>query len=504
MILKPFTLIILLFTLSATFGQQPGDLDMSFANNGIKLFNSANDIDDLAYTVGLQSSGKIVVAGISGSDMSIIRYNINGALDTTFGIDGQTLIPIGNTVKDLIILPNGKILLTGSTSLDKFVLIRLEVDGLLDSSFGEGGILTTSISNTNTDQSNAMVTQADGKILLAGNSIGNITTVRYNIDGTLDNTFGNEGIVITSNNTEYEHATSIALQEDGRYFVSGGFSTDDGWDALLIKYNSDGSIDNSFGTMGSIIISDIIPGNDNNFVSEIAIQSNGKVLVTGRSSDGFNSEMFLLRYNADGTLDASFDNDGVLLFDLGEEYDSGNTVIVQPDEKILVAGKSDSNIIILRINLDGTLDSAFGDNGIVISTVSSSTASANDMILDTDGNIVLVGHASTPVSYSFVTARYFSGLLNNIDFTLDNSILIYPNPVQDEVILEYTLENNENISVGLYDVSGKLIKSIYSNKNRTKGNHKETINLNNIVSGSYILKLNNNNNNSQGIKLVKL
>ncbi|MCF6185651.1 MAG: T9SS type A sorting domain-containing protein, partial [Bacteroidales bacterium] len=407
-------------------------------------------------SVAIPTDGKIVVAGYSSGDFAIVRYNTDGTLDSSFGTDGKITTDFAGSpdaAGSVIVQTNGKIVAAGCSEdtnyLHNFAVARYNSDGSLDSSFGTSGKVITAIGNGD-DIGNSVAIQSDGKILVAGYSSDDFAIVRYNIDGTLDNSFGTNGKVITDFNGEIDKGYSVAIQSDGKIIVAGtSFS-----DFALVRYDTNGILDNSFGISGKIT-TDICDSTD--IGKSVAIQSDGKIVVAGKATnDSTFSDFAVVRYNSDGTLDATFGSTGKVVITVGDGYDEGNSVAIQSDGKIVVAGVSHNNS-----GIYGSED-------------------------------------------EFALVRYFSDLnIGVVDFSGKGfSILIYPNPIQNDVMLEYTLTKDEFLTIGIYDINGRLVKSIIANENRNKGTHKEILNIEELRAGTYILSI-KNNSQSQNIKIVK-
>ncbi len=305
--------------------------------------------NDVAQAVAIQSDGKIIVVGYadtttSSSDFALARLNTDGTLDPSFGSGGKVITATSasaDTASAVSIQPDGKIVVAGQTigTYERdFALVRYNTNGTPDSSFGTAGIVITPFSSGSNDIANAVAIQADGKIVAAGSTSGGfisgaIALARYNADGTLDNNFGTGGKVTTyidSNNVAY----SVALQPDGKIVAAG--SANGGpisSTGAVVRYNSDGSLDNNFGTGGKVAT----PVNSNFFFNAIIIQPDGKIVGSGTSA--FTSTMFILvRYNADGTLDSSFGAGGKVNTPVSSGGNAASGIGLQPDGKIVVVG----------------------------------------------------------------------------------------------------------------------------------------------------------------------
>jgi len=280
---EPFTLqqdgkILVLGTNYLMRFNTDGKLDTTFGNHGLAqlshFFTEGHSSDEIA----LQGDGKILVAGGDvGAHYSLLRYNSDGSLDSTFSGDGQvnSALPINYThnTSSVLVQSDGKIILVGASGL-----ARYNSDGSVDSSFGSNGIVTGSLGEA--------LLQADGKVVVADYTTD--TLVRYGSDGSLDTAFGSGGIVQLAGS-----ANAIFVETDGKLLVAEN--------STLVRYNSDGSLDSSFGDHGII---------DVGFVNyRLDLQADGKILVVGTGPSYSNSQtsaLYLARYNSDGTVDTSF------------------------------------------------------------------------------------------------------------------------------------------------------------------------------------------------------
>jgi uncharacterized delta-60 repeat protein len=229
--------------------------------------------------------------------------------------------------------PDGKILLAGScsTSTDSdgilfSTIVRFNSNGILDSTFGSGGAAVLA------GLPSAIALQSDGKILVAG--AGGLS--RYNTNGSVDSSFGIFGSVGNVGTT-----AAVALQNDGRILVACTLARQlsvapDG-DFALVRYDSDGTVDQAFGTRGGVL-ANFSTGTSNATAFAIAVQSNSDIVVAGKASQGNNfSEFALARFTSLGTLDSSFGMDGVVITSFGQA-DSIAAIVLQTDGKIVAVG----------------------------------------------------------------------------------------------------------------------------------------------------------------------
>ena len=211
-----------------------------------------------------------------------------------------------------------------------------------------------------------------------------------------------------------------------------------------------GSLDNSFSIDGKVTTA-FGTGDDSG--QSVAIQLDGKIVVVGTVSNGTDSDLAIARYSTDGTLDNSFSGDGKVSTDFGTVGADGNSVTIQSNGKIIVAGSAsngtDSDFVLARYNTDGTPDNGFGVNGKVTTAFGTDSDSGESVAIAPDGKIVVAGSTYNGIASDFALARYISGLnVGIVDLSLANSApLIYPNPINHHATLEYTLQNAEVISI---------------------------------------------------------
>ncbi|MCP4047487.1 MAG: hypothetical protein GY732_16035, partial [Gammaproteobacteria bacterium] len=354
-----------------------------------------------ARAITVQTDGKIIVVGDSAgslNDFTVIRYNADGSLDTGFGGgDGITQTDLFGAgqhdyAMSVAIQADGKILLSGAslggvTSYD-FVLARYNTDGTLDSGFGGGnGYVMTEIGGD--DQGYSTLVQTDGKIVVIGFTDNDVALVRYNSDGTLDTGFDGDGKVITDIAGNNDVAFTGALQTDGKILVAGYSSNGVDNDFMLLRYNTNGSLDTSFGGGDGITTTAIGSGDDRAW--SLALQADGKIVLAGQSHNGSDDDFAYVRYNSDGTLDITFDSVPLTTLDGTPSFTEGATAEVL-----------DGDVTISDAELDA-LNGGFGNyDGASVTLVRNGGASAEDVFsatgtllaltesddLDVDGTII--------------------------------------------------------------------------------------------------------------------
>ncbi|MHC1763940.1 MAG: choice-of-anchor D domain-containing protein [Verrucomicrobiia bacterium] len=327
-----------------------GKLDPAFGTLGVVTTDFGSGKNE-AYSVALQGDGKIVAAGYAWNgfnyQLAVARYGAEGKLDTTFGGDGKVTTAVGNqndVGQSVRVQNDGRILVAGHSyngTNNDFALVRYEPDGRLDTSFGNGGKVSTSVGSDH-DEIRSAAIQTDGKIVVAGSSRkatdDDIALARYHANGTLDTEFGNGGKVVTSIGSYNDFGYGLVLQNDGKIVVGGYTFNGSDTDFALLRFRADGVRDTAFGNDG-LVQTPI--GKYGDFGLGLALQSDGKLIVGGYSVGNGNYDFALARYLADGKLDTAFGNGGKLTTMVGNGNDVGTSVAVQPDGKILVAGYSD-------------------------------------------------------------------------------------------------------------------------------------------------------------------
>jgi uncharacterized delta-60 repeat protein len=326
-----------------------GTLDSTFGTGG-KVKTNFGDFDG-ARAVAIQSDGKIVVAGYTlvnfSPDFALARYNSNGTLDATFGVGGKVITPFGGPAQALgvAVQSDGKIVAAGFAHVVNgdfdFALVRYNSNGTLDTSFGPGGKKATAFGVPSVAQANALRIQPDGKIVVAGltivNNIANFALARYNSNGTLDTTFGTGGKAVTDFGAD-DRAFSVASQADGK-IVAGGMT---GANFALARYNANGTLDGTFGTGGKVI-TDF--GGPNEIALGVAVRSDGKIIAVGRTFVSARTAFAVARYNSNGTLDTGFGSGGKTTTSfVGSLGDQAFAVAIQPDGKAVVAGSAIVNL----------------------------------------------------------------------------------------------------------------------------------------------------------------
>ncbi len=427
---KTTVLSIFLLLVNITFAlSQSGTLDTSFSEDGIAIQDLGTNSFDLVYGSALQKDGKIVVVGASAGNFIAIRYLPEGNPDSTFGNSGIVIADyngLDDRCHAVTIQPDGKIILAGETRIagqQDFAVLRLQPDGRPDSSFGVNGWATTDLGTTY-EFPNCVTLQRDGRILTAGRKENgfhsDFAMVRYQTNGQLDTLFGEHGIV-TTNLREEDEAFSIAVQPDNLIVLAGFASISAMGDFAVVRYNPDGTPDKLFGDGGKVL-TDMDGVGASDFIRSMVLMPNGKILVAGNANNNnidFSSDAGMARYDKHGDLDPTFGIGGKYIIPFGSKTDI-NSVALQADGKILLGGNSDvmgdNRWLLARFLPDAGLDTTFGDMGIITTDFPDTREFVDNVLVQTDGRIILAGTEGTSTNLDFAVARYIA------DFAITYSV----------------------------------------------------------------------------------
>jgi uncharacterized delta-60 repeat protein len=358
-----------------------GSLDTTFGGDG-KVMTDFGDTEDFGKALRIQADGRIVLTGyqmldVSDADFALARYTVNGALDATFSGDGRVTADFGDydVAYDLAVQSDGRIVLAGGVGLHDWGLARFNADGTPDTSFGDEGQVRTTFVADDIGFATAVRMQADGKIVAAGLG-GGIGVARYNADGSLDSTFGGDGmasVVVPSGIGSW--VNDMILQADGRILVVGwsGRSGATDSDMLLVRFNANGSLDTTFGGGDGIVLSDFFSGNDD--ARDVVVQAGGRIVVGGAIGIGGTSVGAGVRYTPDGSLD------GVVL-----TYPFvAPALVILPEAGFVAGGGDATGIGASRLLADGSFDPTFDPVRMnTLGGTATYTVGGAPVVLDTD------------------------------------------------------------------------------------------------------------------------
>jgi len=431
-------------------------------------------------SIAVQTDGKILVQ----NNFSIIRFKSNGAIDKSFGTEGKTSVSFEgySSGKKLALQPDGKIVIAGSTidNSDQYnlCLARFKTIGTLDSSFGDNGKLTTFVSDFY--YTTDMAVFPDGKILVSVSDGSGFfgDIILYEYDS--NGSFYNQ-FGYSSGPYTRNYGYALGIQSSGKIVVTGSTSNDTaGTIFTVMRFRPDGSLDNSFGTAGKTTL-----GEGAGYA--LALQSTNKILVLADNAfDGQDS--VLARFTKNGLPDSSFGINGNVFPPFHPA-----AIAVQADDKIIITGKlnngANNDFAIARYKANGKPDKTFGVNGIVMTNFGADD-NAGPLTIQTDGKIVVAGSSSgkcaiarysgDALPFSNATNAMPSGIVSK---DLPGDATMYPNPVQSFLNIEFKNATAGKIVLNIYNASGKAVlnKQVQSNTQ---------LDLRPLTAGIYLIKIN--------------
>lgn len=512
-----YLIILCSFSVGGLYAQ-PGTLDATFDSDGIVQTHISGYSQAGANGVVVQNDGKIIIGGYARSGGTtkyiVVRYNTDGSLDNTYGNNGiiVSTLSSNSNINGLALQSDGKLVAAGYLRVsgnNDFLALRYNTDGTLDTGFDTNGWSSQSI-GTSADVANDVLIQTDGKIVVGGEtqtqSGYDFGLMRFNTNGTLDTGFDSDGITTTSVEGSDSRCKTIALQSDGKIVAAGtGYGTDT--DMAIARYNTDGSLDANFGTGGKLSFNYSISEN----IADIAIQDDGKILACGYTIPG---GYYVMRLNDDGTLDNSFGTDGMVQ---GFDPNSVASVVdVTEDGYVLVAGVTYANgngtvsdMALRRYTPEGVPDSTFGTNGVVYTDINNGDYDSSlDMAQQSDGKIILAGLGGfqSSIATDVIVTRYDGSIPVGV-IDIEEPVaqaMVYPNPVQTTTTLEYELLQDQDISIELYCIDGRLITQLISDQYKPQGQHREELQMpSGLPAGQYLLSI-QAGNSRKVIKIMKM
>ncbi len=420
----PAISILVIFLAIGVYGGRVS-LDTTFNGTGYR-FQSINIDGSVGESVGVQADGKIVLGGWTlglsfWDSFAVMRLNSNGSLDTTFDNDGYTITTVANFNRGdtLLFQPDGKILLAGNRyfgdSNNDFTILRYNTNGTLDNSFDGNGVAAPVISGFSDDYAYDMALQTDGKIVMVGSTSPtttinqtlptDIAIMRLNTNGSPDTSFNGTGILKIVFNGVSESANAVIIQPTGKIVIGGFLNNFLKDEFLLMRFNSNGVLDTTFGNSG-LTFTSVSGGNDR--ITTMAVQSDGKILAGGGN--------FIARYTANGVLDSTFGNSGVVTVP-----HTVNKIIAHNNDKFLAGGTSGTNVAISRYNANGTIDASFNLTGTATGNVAGNSCVGNSMAVQNDLKIVVGGYCTSNNNTRLAVFRFQEGTSKSVlDFDGDS------------------------------------------------------------------------------------
>ncbi len=490
-----FLSAILILVLSYLVAGQSAFLDPQFGTGGLDTMKYSSDSrDEEPWEIVLLPDGKIlvsgksVVQGVTNPIPGIVRLKTNGEIDKTFGTSGVSEIETEGLYSDLRginVQPDGKILVSGYFN-GGFGIYRTDDLGAVDLSFGDEGWSLPIICSH--DAIEDLAVSKSGRIAGAGYSCefnARFTLALFKPDGSLDPDFNEDGVFISQSNKAFRTFTSVEFQSDKK-IVAAGYcnSASDPFATIIyaVRVDSTGNPDAGFGTSGEFSYT----AGYMEQLSDMAIQKDGKILLC------FNK---ILRLNSNGTVDNTFGTNGIVKTTVNTDIININNIELQSDGKIVAAGTTNkyfpgagsSHIIIVRYDQYGNPDNTFGNNGIIITPIGNFDVYTRSMVLQPDNKILVAGvlYSSALNRNRVLVARFLPNLPTGTEEMQPSlsKIITYPNPADDFIILENINEVTEKLSWQLYDLTGKKIS------NGLIDSDPYTIYTGNLNSSIYLLQI---------------
>lgn len=315
----------------------------------------------------------------------------------------------------------------------------------------------------------------------------------------MDSTFGVNGWVVLTFDDAASYADDLAIQDDGKIVISGFvLNGDNRFQVAAARLNSDGSVDNSFGTDGKVVFN---VGDWNDFGEGIAIQSDGKILIGGHkwiANLDQRHDLFVARLNTDGSLDTSYGTSGVATARLVDGANYANDMILQADGKPILMGytifQGLIDMAMVRFDTDGNLDSTFDGDGMVSFDNMGREDYGYSIALQADNKIILAGYSYGGGGSEFEVVRFLNDETAGTEDFQNAEFRLYPNPAREQLTIEMT-DAASTYQVEIFDMLGK---KVYNTEIQNKGQ----INVSSLASGTYLVKLNSNSQTST-VRFVK-
>ena len=491
-------------------------MDNTFSSDGQQVtdFGSSNDE---ARAIRIQTDGKIIVAGSAGNNFGLARYNTDGSPDLSFDGDGIQTTDFGSSdyATSLALESDGKIIAGGTA------LARYNTDGSPDLRFNGNGKMAITFT------CNGIAIQNDGKIVAAGNYGGDVMVARYNTDGSTDSTFGVNGLedIFSLGEGEVQTGKSVAIQNDGKIVVGGSYEATYRFSASafeLIRLNTDGNLDETFGSGGFAVAH---PGDHGlDYGTSVLIQNDNKIILAGSSYSGSNDDFAIVRFNANGGLDNTFSGDGIEITKASTAYNAIAAIALAGDNLYAVGyGQYPGNFGVVAKYLlasGGPLPLTLTDftgelknKSVLLKWQTATEHNLSSFIVERSagGNnfspiatVAARGNSSTKINYSTLDPQPLQGTnfyrlqifdtdgkfkyskivavsINQL-FTLK----IFPNPASNILFVQASGEN-EKARYQIIDAAGRKLKEGTVALN---GNTSFSIYINTLPKGTYHLQLN--------------
>ncbi len=496
---KALLLAISLLVFATLHAQNPGDFDIQFGDNGTFVTDFANNPDSPTATFILHD-GKILTVGNTWIDYSsyllLTRHHADGSVDETYGSNGklcfQAIQGGNNYAWDAVLLDDESVIVAGHAFANtkcNVILTRINSDGSVDNSFGNNGVAP--FNDNRNFVIKACAVQQDGKIVLGGYCDDDFCALRFNESGSLDTSFGAGGIVTNDLGLNDSFVECMTLQDDGKIILAGwGIQSHayNFYESIVARLDEDGSFDMSFGDNGYIVF-DV--GDELDSAHDVVVLPDGKLLINGYyhiyQEGCLRYAIYLNRRNADGSVDTSFGENGFATSECvsnAENY--SEEMAIGEDGTIFCAGNSRAidgiqKLLVSSFTADGEVNHAFGNDGYVLFEFEDYQSESRALALQPDGMIVISGIMFDNDNSHLLLARLYSGI---VAATEEHDLVmmdIYPNPCTDIVRLK---------------VSGSPLASVYDMNGRqvmqARLNADGSLDVSSLTQGNYLIDIQSN------------
>jgi len=500
--------------------QQSGELDLSFSSDGIATCDFPSNYDDRGLCLLVQPDGKILMGGGShqgsGVKFALARFMPDGSLDASFGNGGRVSTQVGSPPSldeafyALALQPDGKIVAVGRSYAGTGYLaavLRYNANGTLDNTFSGDGRQLDNLGAGNDDAYYGVAVQADGAIVVGGVAKAAVdydaVVARYTAAGALDATFSGDGFAVLDIGGVDNRANALVLQPDGKVVIAGqtGNAAVDS-DFLLARFTTTGTLDAGFGTNGTVI-SAFSTGTD--WAYTLARQPDGKLVAGGLVTNGTAANIGLARYMTDGTLDPTFGNDGLSFYNYSNAC-FARAMALMPDGRIAVAGNSSLSMIAAMFNADGSVDNNFSGDGVVSPTLGGN-AFGYAAAVQADFKLLVAGQAvQGGAQNNFVVARYHTGINIGVEEVAGavTELLVVPNPSDDALEIRYHLERSERITITVFDAQGRTVLVPVNGAGQAMGEQRVRLSLEDTgAPGAYSISITNEHGVLGSARFVK-
>jgi uncharacterized delta-60 repeat protein len=475
-------------------------LDSTFGINGISRVGFSPSYHSELQQSVLHPDGKISSVGFSGavgftSHILVSRHLSTGVLDSSFNGDGSLVFSYGGNneqARALALLQSGN-LLVGGVSSGKPALAMLKPDGSFDASFNNSGIKLIDLGIGNGGRINKIIQQSDGKLLAIGygynGSDFDMLVCRLFPNGSLDSSWGQNGIGLYPTGTYNNFCNDAALQSTGKIILAGYSSTATDY-VTVVRLNTNGSVDSSFGVNGRYHQS---IGSSLNELTSIFILPNDDVLLAGSISGSplFTIDHLTIKLKENGSTDNTFGNMGVSIHDIRNTEDQSYCLYVYPDGSFLQSGFSYNtsgltDFVCFKNKANGSLDSSFGTNGIYIVPFGG-TSWIKSILMQPDGKIILCGQSSTTLAsmgeFTLLRLKSNNPTSTSQQEAAQHKIAVFPNPTNGILHVQFTNTHSKRVNYVLLDLFGKAILE----DELADGGDK--IDISKLTKGTYILRI---------------